>query len=200
MGDEESLAGILNTLRRGVLLLGPNAEVVFANAAAHTLIADADALEMDGSRLLLRPMASQNRLEQYLADQELQAVSLVMPLYRRSGGSALRCVISALDPADLNTSRFLVFVYDVAGGDSIDRALLCQTYQFTATESMIAALLFEGLTIQDIASQLGCSHHTVRVHGRNIFRKCGVHSKAELVRLMALGPRGTACSRCPEDK
>lgn len=197
----ESLTGILNTLRRGVLLLGPNAEVVFANAAARTLIAEADALEMDGPRLLLQPAASQHRLEQYLADRELQAGPLVIPLYPRSGGTALRCMISTLDPADLNSLRFLVFVYDGAQSDSIDRTLLCQTYQFTATESTIAALLFEGLNIQGIASQIGCSHHTVRVHVKNIFKKCGVHTKAELVRLIALGPRGTACScECPEDK
>ena len=62
--DLESLAGILNTLRRGVLLLGPNANVIFANAAARTLIAAANVLALDGVRLLIRPTVSQKRLEQ----------------------------------------------------------------------------------------------------------------------------------------
>ncbi|MCC5887430.1 MAG: hypothetical protein JJT88_13430 [Gammaproteobacteria bacterium] len=32
------------------------------------------------------------------------------------------------------------------------------------------------------------SASTVRAHLKHVFRKCGVHSQAELVRLLALGP------------
>jgi two-component system nitrate/nitrite response regulator NarL len=48
-------------------------------------------------------------------------------------------------------------------------------------ELEVLQLVARGTSVEDIASQLGLSHHTVRNHIRNITGKLGVHSKLEAV-------------------
>jgi two-component system nitrate/nitrite response regulator NarL len=48
-------------------------------------------------------------------------------------------------------------------------------------ELEVLQLVARGATVEDIASELGLSHHTVRNHIRNITGKLGVHSKLEAV-------------------
>lgn len=49
---------------------------------------------------------------------------------------------------------------------------------------MIARLCSEGLQSKEIASRLNISKRTVETHKNNIFRKLGINSTAELIRLM----------------
>jgi DNA-binding NarL/FixJ family response regulator len=48
-------------------------------------------------------------------------------------------------------------------------------------ELEVLQLVARGATVEDIATELGLSHHTVRNHIRNITGKLGVHSKLEAV-------------------
>lgn len=48
-------------------------------------------------------------------------------------------------------------------------------------EVEVLQLVARGTSVEDIAAQLGLSHHTVRNHIRNITGKLGVHSKLEAV-------------------
>lgn len=56
-------------------------------------------------------------------------------------------------------------------------------------EAEIAAQLFAGLHANAVAAVIGSSPRTVRAHLRSIFRKCEVESQAQLLQLLALGPR-----------
>ncbi|RKN08406.1 helix-turn-helix transcriptional regulator [Streptomyces radicis] len=65
----------------------------------------------------------------------------------------------------------------------------------TATERRVADLVAQGMTNRQAAAQLFLSPHTVGFHLRQIFRKLGIQSRIELVRLHAdavEGPRGAA--------
>jgi two-component system, NarL family, invasion response regulator UvrY len=48
-------------------------------------------------------------------------------------------------------------------------------------EQRLLVLLGEGLTNADVATQLGMTANTVKVHRRNIHRKLGIHSAPELM-------------------
>jgi DNA-binding CsgD family transcriptional regulator len=60
------------------------------------------------------------------------------------------------------------------------------------TEQTIARLINQALTNRQIASRVFLSPHTVNYHLRQIFRKLGIHSRVELVRLMQARPPGAA--------
>jgi PAS domain S-box-containing protein len=54
-------------------------------------------------------------------------------------------------------------------------------------ESEIVGLLLEGHRVVSISTELCVSEHTVRNHLKSVFRKLGVHSQAELVRVARNG-------------
>jgi DNA-binding NarL/FixJ family response regulator len=54
-------------------------------------------------------------------------------------------------------------------------------YGLTAREKTILQLLVEGLTMEQCASRLGLSYHTIDNHLRNIYRKLHVHSRSKAV-------------------
>lgn len=59
--------------------------------------------------------------------------------------------------------------------------------QLTERESEIAALLLEGKTYRKIAEELFVSENTIKTHVKNIYSKCSIQSRAELIHLMLDG-------------
>ncbi|MEV0318204.1 AAA family ATPase [Streptomyces sp. NPDC050658] len=57
----------------------------------------------------------------------------------------------------------------------------------TATERSVAALVAQGLTNRQVATQMFLSPHTVGFHLRQIFRKLGIRSRVDLARMDADG-------------
>jgi DNA-binding CsgD family transcriptional regulator len=55
-----------------------------------------------------------------------------------------------------------------------------QQKQISNRQFIIVALLMEGLSMKQIAGQLGISIHTVQAHLKTIYRKFDVHSRFEL--------------------
>jgi DNA-binding CsgD family transcriptional regulator len=49
--------------------------------------------------------------------------------------------------------------------------------------------LFAGCTVEQLTQRLRISQNTVRTHLKGVFKKCAVRSQAQLMRLLALGPR-----------
>lgn len=62
---------------------------------------------------------------------------------------------------------------------------LAYTYQLSAREQEVLALLGQGHTQLYIADALSISASTVNAHARNIYRKCNVSSREELLALIA---------------
>ncbi|MFE0131922.1 ATP-binding protein [Streptomyces sp. NPDC059037] len=61
----------------------------------------------------------------------------------------------------------------------------------TVTERSVAALVAQGLTNRQVATQMFLSPHTVGFHLRQIFRKLGIRSRVDLARMDADGTDGT---------
>ena len=55
----------------------------------------------------------------------------------------------------------------------------------SAAEFRVMAMLFDGLSEDDIAKQLSISPHTVHNHIRNAYARLDVHSRAEFVKFAA---------------
>jgi DNA-binding CsgD family transcriptional regulator len=54
----------------------------------------------------------------------------------------------------------------------------------TDSELKVVNLIAQGATNRDVATQLHVSPHTVKAHLHNAFAKLGIHSRAQLTRLM----------------
>ncbi len=63
-------------------------------------------------------------------------------------------------------------------------AFFVREYRITQREAATVQLLVEGKTTKEIGESLFVSHRTVETHTRNIYRKCGVSNKVELIKLI----------------
>jgi signal transduction histidine kinase/DNA-binding NarL/FixJ family response regulator len=63
---------------------------------------------------------------------------------------------------------------------------ICGDFDLSDKEKKIVYLLLEGKLNKEIAHILGISIHTVKSHASNIYRKCGVQNKIELMNLFRL--------------
>lgn len=70
-----------------------------------------------------------------------------------------------------------------AGSDAINRACaeLAATCGLTAREAEAMELLGRGRTVGFVAEELGISYNTVKGYVKNVYAKCGVHSRQELI-------------------
>lgn len=57
--------------------------------------------------------------------------------------------------------------------------------RLTRRERGVLVLLGQGLEFEEIAGRLSISEHTVRTHLQNLYRKLDLHSRLEIVRLVA---------------
>jgi DNA-binding NarL/FixJ family response regulator len=70
-----------------------------------------------------------------------------------------------------------------AAGGGVERLGERGAHLLTARETEVLELLQDGYTNSEIASELGIGIETVRTHARSVYRKLGVASRRELVRM-----------------
>jgi DNA-binding NarL/FixJ family response regulator len=63
------------------------------------------------------------------------------------------------------------------------RAGLLHT-SLSARQSEVASLIASGATVKEVAGRLGISVHTARRHVEHVYRRLGLHSRAEVARVM----------------
>lgn len=63
--------------------------------------------------------------------------------------------------------------------------LLAKKHAITQSELLVMILLAQHMSYSNIAKELQLSENTVRTHGKSIYRKLGIHSKQELIDLVA---------------
>ena len=63
---------------------------------------------------------------------------------------------------------------------------LAETYGLTRREAEILALTFEGLNNEELLEKLTISKNTLLKHLQNLYRKCGVSSRIDLLKLQKL--------------
>ncbi|WP_238474371.1 helix-turn-helix transcriptional regulator [Pseudomonas cavernae] len=77
-----------------------------------------------------------------------------------------------------------MFIRDPADSPQASRRLLRKLFQLTATETEVALLMMDGLTLDEAADKLGVMKNTVRAHLRGLFAKTGATRQALLVKTL----------------
>lgn len=78
----------------------------------------------------------------------------------------------------------LFSVFEPGAPADVDPYLLAMTFDLTPAESRLAALLVNGRSTEECATEIGVKISTVRTQLLSIFRKTGAGSQADLVRLV----------------
>ena len=183
-------AGVLESDRIGAVQLDRSGRVLEAGAAALAVLRSGDGLRDEGGMLRARFPGDDERLRKLLGralpDWRGDApAGGSMTVRRASAPSRLALhVMPVGDPAsDFGGRRVaaLVLVVDPARRPEIDAAHVAATLGLSPSESRMAALLAEGLRVQQIAWDQGWSEHYVRWLVKRVYRKLGISGQVALV-------------------
>jgi DNA-binding CsgD family transcriptional regulator len=184
---------MLDMLDLAIVLLRPDSRVMFANLSAKRLAARGDCLNFRAQQLHLVDGNEQGRLEKFL--QCRPGRQPTHHVARRAHGrdkGAYSYILHAvwLDQSPAGVSAIAALrVYEPHRQVRLSAEFLAGLYGLTPMESRLAASLFDAPALQEAADRCSIGLNTAKTHLKHVFVKCGVRSKAELLRVLALGPR-----------
>ncbi len=183
------LAGALEGLSTAAFLCAADGRVRRLTPAAEAMLRERGALCLRGGVLYARRAEDATRLAPLIAHaaRDEDAVRRSLMIADPSGGPPVM-----LDIARLRRSAFglgfepevLVMVRDNPRATLDGLRAAATAYGLTAAETQIAALMTEGLSVEQVAEERAVAVGTVRTHVRSLFAKTGVNRQTELIRLM----------------
>jgi DNA-binding CsgD family transcriptional regulator len=186
----QRLAG---SLTFGVVVLDAEGKVLESNPVAQEILRTGDGIRCQPGRALRFRGAAAGQFARLIATS-MSGVQASEGLLRvaRSSSPALSAVIM---PLPRNTvawigaePRRLVLLFDPERRVRVSATLIARDLEISASEAQIAAMIADGKSTIDVAERRGVTQGTVRAQLKSIFRKTNIHSQAELVRRIALGP------------
>lgn len=188
--EDADLHAALDSVDHGIVVIGPNGQVLNLNAAAEKALRGNDGLQLTAGRITAANAATNRTLSRALnsaltgsADNIRGGCSFTVQ--RPSGTKPLILHILPLHRLEEpDRRRALVVLVDPAHEAEPSTALLQRLYQLTRTEADIALRVAHGAEPKHIAEDLSVSITTVRTHLHRIFDKTDTHRQVDLVRLL----------------
>ncbi|HET6431756.1 hypothetical protein [Dyella sp.] len=189
----ESAFDALHIVHDGVIVLGARGAVVHVNAAAEATLAQGDRLRRSGRGIAATDPSDERRLQQ--AVQSVRALSPASPgavsprlvLGKRRPGWPLIITLLPAQRALLGGGdgrEVLLHVVDAGRPSCLSARTLCDEFGLTAREAALAEQLAHGATLHEAARTLEISVGTARQYLKAVFASVGVHSQADLLRII----------------
>jgi DNA-binding CsgD family transcriptional regulator len=197
-GEPASLASrILDGSFRSVFAVASDRRILYRNRAAEMAAARGEIVRIHDERLVFADQLVQNRVSRHIADmppRHWKPAARGLLLHTGLANSSYsRILVTLLEGASQAQSShehvWLVFVSERLNERHIHHDVLAQLYGLTEAESALVAQLFSGRYLEEAAHVQCISINTAKTHLKRVFHKCAVQSQAELLQLLALGPR-----------
>ncbi|NOS75502.1 MAG: hypothetical protein HOP36_13430, partial [Methyloglobulus sp.] len=192
----------LDRLNNGVLLIGAEGEVTFANKAALSILKQQDGLrlqQLQGKRNLAELFSMHDTTQHTLTAAIHEVIS--PDILTTQHFSRAVCVPrpSGLAPYTLNfsslplsnefgledeTPHAIAFLTDGAASVQVDIELLKSFYGLTQAEAQLAAVMVDCSSLGEIAEQTNVSVNTIKTQLGQIYAKTNTNSRIKLVRLL----------------
>jgi hypothetical protein len=183
----------LDRLDLAIILLHSDRHVLLSNPAARRIATRGDCFRIAANRLQLIDQQNQRVLQIFLSDRTATNTGRGRPLCVSSRDDGAHCYflfaewLNVPSPRGSPIASLLIYEPHLAG--QLSHELLAHLYGLTRMEARLVAALFVAPVLQTAADRCGITMNTAKTHLKHAFAKCGVCSKAELLRLLALGPR-----------
>jgi DNA-binding CsgD family transcriptional regulator len=191
-------AAVLNRSTVPLFVVGPGRELLFSNTAGQRILGSSNGFKEHEGLLHTGEAETDNDFEALLASTSNDARRVACQLKHSSRGLRVRrkgagvdwlLVIHALgvvNAAGKNREACLVQAIGRKRPRSIPSRVLHDCFDLTRREAAVLTVFAQVGTAQMAAKRLFLSHETVRTHLKRVFRKCGVHSKEEVLALVNL--------------
>jgi DNA-binding CsgD family transcriptional regulator len=190
-----AMAATMDRLQQGTVLIDRAGAIHWQNNAAVAAMSTGSWVERD-RRFVIKDAQAQRRLQAFLAAtpgrRALREARLALGVDRSPQLPRVLLLVVPLEPVwpvRPSTSLFAVFIHDSQGQRRISAQVLTGLYGLTRPQADLVVRLFEGRSLAEAAGELDIEVHTARVELRTILAQCGARSQAELLQLLALGPR-----------
>ena len=188
----------LDELKRGVVFVGPNRNMIYANRAAALILAGRDGLFLDGKGVCRASRAAEQGLLDRLLDGAIggrwrsegdtSSSGGVMLVQRPSGARAFALVVAPMPspPFGLAAAHVAaaILISDPEADSGALRDILRRLYQLSEREAELAVRIAEGERLEQAARNLSVTYQTARSYLKSIFMKLGVDRQAELASLV----------------
>src|SRR5262249_36524473 len=149
----------------GVILLDRHARIVYVNASARALDALDGPLRLRGSTVAAHSLMHSQRLGELIRMALRGAPAASMSVPRPSDGQLLAILVSSVRGGDVGRfadlsmpdAAVLLFIIDPANRAGIPLPWIMDAYGLTPAEAKVALAASSGLTIPEVALQLGLS-------------------------------------------
>ena len=177
----------------GTLTLTDEGHILHANDIAEAFLQEKDGIWQQHQQLHLKgdlnKLLKQHILDIVNAQAHNQPIAVRALSIPRSSGQLDYELILKPVPLDRyldtpNTPHVIVFIYDPEKNLELSAPLICTLFQLSKAESLVAVLLTEGKSLEEVAEFLGIAKNTARAQLRSIFSKTGVSRQSSLVSLL----------------
>ena len=185
---------LLDRIGAGILIVGQDAKLVYANETADQLLSSGANLTIRHNRVRAASAPHDKGLQEALSraclrgDGELGHFGNGVPL-PGTGGAMAVCYVLPLGRSERRRELGpgLAAIFVTTHGASMPPALevLSALSGLTSREARITLMIAEGGLPNEVAKALGITMHTIRKHLANIFAKTGVNSQLGLVQLVS---------------
>jgi DNA-binding CsgD family transcriptional regulator/GAF domain-containing protein len=208
-GHASALAAALSTSATGMLLVDASGRVIFLNPAAAALFRRDDGLALTDGSLDVRDPAARRSLADRLARSVVDSSAengldkfAAFSIPRPSGEESYRAVVWPLKvtagSARVDAPSALVLLDDPRASPRAALDTLAAIYRLTPTETQLAALLTQGLTLSEAATRMSVSINTVKTHLKQLFAKTTTRRQADLLRFILQFPPHVARPKAPD--
>lgn len=188
---QQAAQGALERLPYGIAWLDAGSRIVWISPSAESLLAAADGLGIQASRL----RCADPQLDRQLCTAVQRATRALpgregswfqIPRRRQPTPWLLSILPGALPSSGRDAPHALAIIQD-GNGPALPHVLQLQHfYGLTPAEARLALGLLNNDTLAEYAARQHLSLATVKTHLRNLFAKTGTHRQAELLRRIAL--------------
>lgn len=199
------LAGVLDLLTMGVILVDATGRIVRENAQGRAILAAGQPLRCHGDHLTAVDTRSAACLRDAIGRAAIGAADVPssgFPVVITSGnGADLAAWVMPLKPRAVEgvsgagehgcLGQVAVFVRElVATCDAVPVEHFAKRFGLTPAECRVLLMLTKGMTPVETAHCLGTAHATTKTHIARLFQKTGARRQADLIRLVmsALAP------------
>jgi len=191
--ERELFAGALGRLAVGAIIVDRDCRILQATPQAEAILAEKDVLKNDRGRLRLLDEAGPSSAFTMAVAEIAEtsdasfAGSRAFSIHRSSGEALGLVVRPAPHSAKLHAplrGAALVIIADAGSSVAPQPEVLVRLFGLTPAEAELAALMGQGLDLDDASATLGITKNTAKAHLRMVFSKTGVNRQSELVRLL----------------